>query len=186
MLVAKIRKAKLSDAKELSELAERIFRTAFSDQNSKENMRLHCESSYGEKIQSDEIANPNLLTLVAEVNGKLAAYVQLRWKHHLACLTGHRPGEILRFYVEQAWHGKGLAHKLMEACLKEFYKRNNDSAWLGVWENNPRGISFYKKFNFKEVGEQKFPVGKDIQRDVIMERPMALSCIRTNNKGEIE
>ena len=166
----KIRQAKLSDAKELAELAERIFRKAFTEQNSAEDMQLHCDSSYGEKIQSDEIANPKLVNLVAEDNGQLAAYAQLRWEDHPECLTGKNPGEILRFYVDQTWHGKGLAHQLMKACLKIFEQRKNHSVWLGVWENNIQGISFYKKFDFKEIGEHAFSLGKDIQRDIIMER----------------
>ena len=42
--------------------------------------------------------------------------------------------------------------------------------WLGVWEKNPKAISFYKKFGFVEVGDQVFPLGNDPQRDIVMKR----------------
>lgn len=44
--------------------------------------------------------------------------------------------------------------------------------WLGVWEENPRGIAFYRKAGFREVGRFLFHVGDDPQRDLIMVRDL--------------
>ena len=44
----------------------------------------------------------------------------------------------------------------------------SDCLWLGVWEDNPRAIAFYKKYDFTVVGEHIFTVGTDPQRDLIM------------------
>ena len=57
----------------------------------------------------------------------------------------------------------------MSACLGKIMQTDTDVVWLGVWEKNPRAIAFYRKFNFKEVGEHVFALGKDMQRDIIME-----------------
>ena len=48
-----------------------------------------------------------------------------------------------------------------------------DVVWLGVWEENPRGIAFYRKCGFAVVGSHIFVVGTDPQRDVLMARPCA-------------
>jgi ribosomal protein S18 acetylase RimI-like enzyme len=48
--------------------------------------------------------------------------------------------------------------------------RGSDAVWLGVWEHNPRAISFYRKFGFVEAGEQTFHPGRDPQRDIVMVR----------------
>ena len=169
----KVRPAKLSDAKELSELVAKIFRDTFADQSSVEDMEIHCQSTYGEKIQFDEIASHDCITLVADDSGQLVAYAQLRWGSHPECVSDQAPLEVQRLYVDKSWHGKGVAHDLMQACLDIIRDRKGHIAWLGVWENNSRAISFYKKYHFQEVGDQVFLLGHDAQRDIIMELHIA-------------
>lgn len=165
-----IRTAILSDAKNLAELAERTFVDAFGDQNSDEDIKLHCQSNFGEAIQTEEISNPDYVVLVVENDDDLVAYAQLRWGECPSCISANAPGEIQRIYVDKSWHGKGLAQELMAACLTIMVERSTDVVWLGVWEKNPRAISFYKKLSFREVGGHIFNLGKDRQQDIIMVR----------------
>jgi ribosomal protein S18 acetylase RimI-like enzyme len=44
--------------------------------------------------------------------------------------------------------------------------------WLGVWEHNPRGIAFYRKTGFVEVGTHDFYVGSDRQTDRVLVVPV--------------
>ena len=171
-MVEKIRLAKVSDAKNLASLAEATFRDAFSQFNSQENMDVHCAKSYGKTIQELEINNKNYITLVAEDNDKLIAYAQLRWNKKPQCISSERSGEVQRLYVDKNYHGSGIAHQLMTKCIEIYQQDSKDLVWLGVWENNPRAIAFYKKFGFKEVGEHKFLLGDDLQRDIIMARSL--------------
>ena len=141
--------------------------------NTVEHMKLHCRSSYGERIQAAEISNPGMVTLLSEDEESLLGYAQLRWGEVPDCIAAKRPGEIQRLYVIESWHGKGIAQALMSACIEEVEQRGSDAVWLGVWERNPRAISFYKKFDFVAVGEHTFPLGGDPQRDLIMVRAIA-------------
>lgn len=165
-----IRRAKSSDAKSLATLAESTFRDTFSKNNTEEDMDLHCRTSYGEAIQLREINNPSLVTLVCENDGELVGFAQVRWEASPLCVEAKNPGEIQRLYVAKNWHGCGLAHDLMRACISELKEHGSDVVWLGVWERNPRAIAFYKKFGFVEVGDHVFPLGTDPQRDIIMVR----------------
>ena len=168
--MSKIRKADFRDAGQLARVAEQTFRDAFAAQNAAEDMDMHCRSSYGVTIQASEIFASNMVTLVAEEAGRMIGYAQVRWDRHPACVEAASPGEIQRIYVEQAWHGRGVAQDLMHACLAEIERRGSDVAWLGVWERNPRAISFYRKLGFVEVGDHVFPLGRDPQRDIVMAR----------------
>lgn len=165
-----IRKANSIDAAPLAKLVEETFRATFGAMNSAENMDNHCHSSYSEVIQSCEINDPNVITLVVEDSKKLIAYAQLRWGATPDCISGKSPGEIQRLYVSSAYHGKGIAKNLMETCIQELKSLGKDVVWLGVWELNPRAISFYKKSGFVEVAEHIFNLGGDSQRDIIMQR----------------
>lgn len=168
-----IRKARYSDAKQLSQLAETTFRATFSAMNTAEDLDLHCQSSYSEAIQASEISDPSQMTLLSEDAGRLIGFAQLRWGNAPACVSGKYPGEIQRLYVVNDWHGKGVAQALMNACIEAIKQHGSDVIWLGVWERNPRAISFYQKCGFVEVGDHIFPVGNDPQRDLILVRSVA-------------
>ena len=168
-----IRKALPSDAKALAEIAEATFRATFSAMNTAEHMELHCQTNYGEHTQAAEISNPEMVTLVSEYESRMIGYAQMRWGSAPSCVSANSPGEIQRLYVVEDCHGKGIAQDLMNACIDEIKQRGSDAAWLGVWERNPRAISFYKKSGFVEVGDHTFSLGGDPQRDIIMVRPVA-------------
>lgn len=163
-----IRKAHPRDAMVLADFAELTFRITFGDMNTPEHMDLHCRNSYGEQIQSAEISNPGIVTLLSENEGKLVGYAQLRWGEAPGCVSAQRPSEIHRLYVADYWHGKGVGPMLMKACIDEIKHHGSDAVWLGVWEHNPKAIAFYKKFGFLEVGDHSFSVGGDPQRDIVM------------------
>ncbi len=167
-----IKKADLSDAMQLSLLAEETFRATFGVANTAEHMELHCSSSYGEKIQAEEISDSSIVTLLCMDDESLIGFAQLKWGEVPNCVTEKNSGEIQRLYVANHWHGKGVAQELMAACIEQIKQRGSDAIWLGVWENNPRAISFYKKLGFVEVGDHIFPLGGDPQRDIVMVRPI--------------
>ncbi len=168
-----IRLATAHDAAALAALAERTFRDTFAAQNSAHNMNQHCRTHYGADMQAAEIARDDLVTLVADVAGTLVAYAQLRLAAAPACVPGARPGEIQRFYVDRPWHGQGIAHTLMAACLQALTEQGCDTVWLGVWEHNPRAIAFYRRHGFTEVGEHCFALGDDPQRDILLARALS-------------
>jgi GNAT superfamily N-acetyltransferase len=133
-------------------------------------MAQHLASSYGPALQRAEIADPAMRTLLAEHEGAPVGFAQLRRSVPPACVTSPEPVEILRFYVDRPWHGRGVAQRLMEAALAEASALGAASVWLGVWEHNPRAAAFYRKYGFVEVGAQEFVVGQDRQRDLVMLR----------------
>ena len=138
--------------------------------NRAEDIDVHCRNSYGESIQDAEIRDPGRTTLVCETGDRLIAYGQLRWASAPACVVATRPAEVQRLYVDAPWHGKGVAQALMASLLGTAVAGGADVAWLGVWEKNPRAISFYGKSGFTVVGEHVFVLGSDPQRDLVLAR----------------
>ena len=159
-----------ADALELSVLAERTFRDAFEAVNTAADMQAHCAATYGEAIQRTEIRPTGRETWVADADGRLVAYVQLGLDAVSPVISGDRPIEIQRFYVDASRHGGGLAHAFMEHVLARAEASGFTAVWLGVWERNPQAIAFYRKWGFEAVGEQTFKLGNDLQRDLVMSR----------------
>jgi ribosomal protein S18 acetylase RimI-like enzyme len=168
----RIRPADESDALALSVLAERTFRAAFSESNTATNMHLHCGTYYGQALQLAEIRESSRETWVAETDNRLVAYVQLRLGAASPMISGERPVEIQRFYVDASHHGAGLAHQLMAHVLARAEAAGASALWLGVWERNSRALAFYRKWGFDVLGEHTFKLGDDPQRDLVMRRDM--------------
>lgn len=164
-----VRDAQAADAGALAALAERAFRDAFGAANSGSDMDEHCAENFSVERQLAEIVDPGMSTFVV-VDAALIAYGQLRWAAAPASVAATRPVEIYRLYVDRPWHGQGIAPMLMEALLERAREGKADAVWLGVWEHNPRAISFYRKAGFREIGEHCFMLGNDAQRDIIMSR----------------
>jgi diamine N-acetyltransferase len=172
----RIRRAQEDDALELSMLAERTFRAAFAESNTAADMQKHCASHYGQALQLAEIRESSRETWLAEAGARLVAYVQLRLDAASPVISGERPVEIERFYVDASYHGAGLAHQLMAHVLARAVALGSAVAWLGVWERNQRALAFYRKWRFDVVGEHIFKLGDDPQRDLVMRRDVGCSA----------
>ena len=162
-----IRKAEPSDAGPLAELAARTFRDTFAADSRPEDMATHLALAYGPGQQLAEITAPGACTLLAESIGPIA-FAQLRPGATPACVTSDDPVELQRFYVDQAWHGLGVAQRLMQAALAEAAMMGARSVWLGVSKRNLRAKAFYRKCGFVDVGSYEFRLGQDVQTDRLM------------------
>ena len=164
-----IRRAVPEDAEPLAALAARTFRDTFEADNRPEDLAAHEAQSYSTAQQLGEITSADIVTFLAICDGP-AAFAQLRHGPTPACVSSSRPFELWRFYVDHAWHGRGVAGQLMQAALEEAAATGATEVWLGVWERNPRAIAFYRKFGFVDVGAHEFRLGADVQTDRVMVR----------------
>ena len=166
--MTKLRPALPGDAPSLAVLAERTFRETFGSRNSPENMDLHCAKVFGTDIQLREIEDRALRTTLADADGRMVGFSQLRIPSAQANVEARRAAEISRIYVLADWHGHGVAQDLMRDALATATRDDCDCLWLGVWEHNPRAMAFYRKFGLEVVGTHAFMLGLDRQRDLIM------------------
>ena len=165
-----IRKATSADAEALSELALRIFLDTFAAQNNPEDIELHAARSYSRDVQLDEINDPSLTYLIAEVDGEPAGFAMIGLPRSESCIRFDAPIELFRFYVDKEWHGKGIAQPMMQACEKVARSLGGKTICLGVWLENPRAIRFYEKIGFRKEGTQAYLLGNDVQTDWVMAR----------------
>jgi ribosomal protein S18 acetylase RimI-like enzyme len=154
-----------TDAAVLAKFAARTFADAFAADNRPEDLQAHLASSYGVAQQSAELADPDVITLLAYRANELIAYAQVRRRTVPACVTQAHAVELHRFYVDRSAHGGGVAAELMTAVHDAAQALGGRHLWLGVWERNARAIAFYAKAGFTRVGSHDFHVGADRQTD---------------------
>jgi ribosomal protein S18 acetylase RimI-like enzyme len=165
-----IRRATIDDAEVLSVLGALLFEQAFGAANTPEDMRAFLTSTFSPAAQRAEIRDSERATFVAESNGVAIGYAVLRCDRRGDGVVGERPVEVHRIYVDREWHGRRVGEALMTACVEQARVWDGDVLWLGVWQENPRAISFYTRSGFDKVGVQSFLLGTDLQQDFVMAR----------------
>ena len=168
----RVRPAGAPDAPWLAALAERTFRETYTAHNTPDDMERYVAAHFGAALQETELRDPRRITLVAEDAGRAAGYAQLTRGPAPESVTGPAPMEIVRFYVDRPWHGRGVAQTLMAATASTAHAAGARTLWLGVWERNERAIAFYRKSGFADVGTKIFVLGTDHQRDLVLARPL--------------
>ena len=154
---------------QLAEFGARTFYESFAADNSVDDMRRHLESAWSPQKQLAELRDPDIDTFVAaDASGQWLGFAQLRANKVSEGVPAQGSIELWRFYVDQRFHGKGVAGGLMENAKQRARRRGASSLWLGVWERNERAKAFYAKHGFKQVGRQVFVVGSDPQTDHVM------------------
>ncbi|HXL80747.1 MAG TPA: GNAT family N-acetyltransferase [Pyrinomonadaceae bacterium] len=168
-----VRRGKANDASLLAELGARTFSETFAPDNTAEDMTAYLAASFNPTQQAAELADPDCLFLIAETNSFVVGYAMLRFGNVLDSVTGDTPIELVRLYVSQESLGSGVGAALMKACINEAKQRGYETLWLGVWEHNHRARTFYRKWNFYEVGTHIFQLGDDPQTDILMQRAVS-------------
>lgn len=167
-----IRRAAPDDAVLLAELAARLFRDTFAAENTAEDMALYEKTAFSEAAFRAELSRDDHAMLVVEDGHEPIGYAALIRGSKDEAVRADRPAEIQRFYVDRSRHGRGVAQSLMAACLEHADVWQCDVVWLGVWERNARAIAFYERQGFRRVGRKTFTLGRDVQHDYVMARPV--------------
>lgn len=165
-----IRRANPEDAGLLTTLGARTFSETFAADNTPEDMAAYLTANFNLAQQTAELNDPASTFLIAEVGGLAAGYAQLHVGKPAEGVAGAKPVELVRLYVLREWLGRGVGEALMRACVNEARQAGHGTIWLGVWEQNARAQTFYRKWDFRAVGEHVFQLGSDSQRDIVMER----------------
>ena len=170
MVRAEIRHAVAADAGALSEFAAASFEATFGAATPAADMAAYLIDAFGETQQAREIADPAVVTLVAEAN-TLCGYAQL--------MMEPAPGrddatavKLSRFYLAPEQHGSGLAARLFDTVREEALRMGGSMLWLTVWEHNHRAIRFYQRRGCTIAGSIDFMVGNDRQVDHVMVLPL--------------
>jgi diamine N-acetyltransferase len=169
----RIRLATVADAATLAELARRLFVETFGAANTPENMRTYLESAFSVEKQGSELADAEHATLLTlDDHDTPIGYAMLKRGRPATGVSGHSPVELERIYLDKRWHGRGIADVMMARCIEQAHEWGADVLWLGVWQKNPRAISFYRRSGFATVAEQTFMLGDDLQMDFVMARSL--------------
>ncbi len=152
----------------LQHISKQTFLKTFSDSNSEENMKKYLEEGFSVEKLTAELNNPDSEFYFALFNREVIGYLKVNFGISQTELKDEKALEIERIYVLQEFHGKRVGQILFEKALDLAKYKSCNYVWLGVWEENQRAISFYKKNGFSEFDKHIFKLGDDEQTDIMM------------------
>ena len=163
-----IRKITLSDINELQSISRQTFFDTFSVGNTEENMTKYLDEGLSIEKLTAELNDKNAEFYFATLDGNVIGYLKLNFGQSQTELRDDKALEIERIYVLKEYHGKNVGQLLYNKAIQIARQKNADYVWLGVWEENPRAINFYKKNGFVEFEKHIFKLGNDEQTDIMM------------------
>jgi len=161
-------KASENDLTVLQKIGRETFKETFSEENTEENMKKYLEEGFSEEKLSTELKNDNSEFYFAKLEGNVIGYLKLNFGVSQTELKDQKALEIERIYVLKEYHGKQVGQLLYQKAIDIAKEKQMKYVWLGVWEKNPRAISFYKKNGFVEFDKHVFILGNDKQTDIMM------------------
>ena len=163
-----IKRATINDIQQLQKIARRTFIETFAAANTEENMKKYLEEGLSAEKIAAELIDPNTEFYFATYNNKTIGYLKLNFGQSQTELQDDAALEIERIYVLKEFHGKKVGQELFEKAMQVAQQKKANYLWLGVWEENPRAIRFYKKNGFVEFDKHLFKLGDDEQTDIMM------------------
>lgn len=162
------KKIALDDLEKLQKIGRQTFEETFSESNSKENMRNYLEEGFSKEKLTAELNNKDSEFYFAILKDEVIGYLKVNFGESQTELKDSKALEIERIYVSKEFHGKSVGQILYDKAIEIAKQKGSEYVWLGVWEENPRAISFYKKNGFVEFDKHIFRLGDDEQTDIMM------------------
>lgn len=168
MKIPSIKKIELSEIQKLQRVGRETFYETFAKENAEENMALYLEEKFSIDQLTSELTNPNSKFYFASIDDQILGYLKVNFGEAQTELKDQNGLEIERIYVLKEFHGLKVGQLLYDKALQIAKKSNLNYIWLGVWEENHRALSFYKKNGFIEFDKHIFRLGDDEQTDLLM------------------
>lgn len=140
-----ISKASLDDLKAIQLIAKETFFETFAEANTEEDMKKYLSENFTDAKVTTELSNPDSQFCIAWDGEIPIGYLKVNSGQAQTELQDANSIEIERIYVKNAYHGKKVGQLLYEKALEIAKAQKKKYLWLGVWEENPKAIRFYKK-----------------------------------------
>jgi ribosomal protein S18 acetylase RimI-like enzyme len=167
--VVVVRDAIEEDVAEICQIGTRAFIQEFGHSAEPHDIQTYLEGAYSESAILSDLNDTNKHTLVATIGNTVIGFTMLNRSSSEPCIE-HLSStvELQRLYVSPDFQGIG-AGKLLAQRLETIAKETGyNHIWLGVWEENHRACTVYKRLGFEKIGKHDFAVGSNIQSDWIL------------------
>jgi len=162
-----IRIASERDAEEINTFGRATFISTYTKHNTHVDMQLYLNNQFTINKLREELSDPAHCYITANLENRIVGYT-----HLLKQYLESRQDNVIRMnriYVDTSYQKRRIGSMLMKAAIQYVQNQEFKCLVLGVWEKNTQALAFYKKWGFQIFGDEIFLLGKDEQRDILLE-----------------
>lgn len=172
METIQIKRCSAADVDALQKIGRQTFEETFAASNTEANMQQYLKDGFSREKLLAEINDPGAEFYFAVIDQEVIGYLKINSGDSQTELKDNKALEIERIYVLAQYHGLKVGQLLYEKAMQIAIDKGAAYVWLGVWEENPRAISFYRKNGFTEFDKHVFKLGDDEQIDIMMKKEL--------------
>ena len=157
-----------SQVSALQVLAKRTYTAAFAHKNKPGVLYTYYKEAFTKRQLLRELHHPESHWYFAQSRSHLFGYLKFNEGSAQTEFQEPQGMEIERIYVDLPFLGKGIGAQLINFSIAKAISRKKTYIWLGVWEQNPQAIRFYKNQGFEITGTHDYDMVAEVQTDYIM------------------
>lgn len=157
----KIYRAKVEEVPEIKKVLSETWVDTYGRTYSQETIQKVTTEWHNPELLASQIQNPDFFFGIAKEDNHIVGLTTVRKLDEETIM-------MYRLYVHPDYQRHGIGTKLMEEAIKSF--PGAKKLRIEVEEQNQKGISFYRKQGFKELGKKIEKVGNDTLPTVEMEK----------------
>ena len=169
----KIREAAVSDAIHIALLGRITYTESHGKyiENKEHLLKFYDENYSVSRIRKEINDKENLFWIVFSDELPIG-FAKLSLHQEYPELKITNACKLQRLYILNDFIGLKVGSQLQEIILKKARDLNFKNIWLTVYYKNKKGIHFYKKYGFKEVGSIDFFVGKSNYPNLVFNKKL--------------
>ncbi|MCL7754399.1 GNAT family N-acetyltransferase [Polaribacter sp. Z022] len=168
-----IRRATVSDATYIALLGRITYTESHGDYiEDKQNLLDFYNTHYSVAQIKKELNDENNVFWIVFSNDLPIGFAKLCLNENHENKTDTKYCKLQRLYILNDFISLKIGSQLQEKILQKATELNFKTIWLTAYYKNTKGIKFYKKYGFKEIGSIDFYVGETNYENLIFAKEL--------------
>lgn len=151
-----IRAASPQDALCIGVLGMQVFLDTYATQGIRSAIATEALQAFAPATISRLMTEPGSALVVAETNGHLVGFAQIKLRAGHAMLPSSNVAELQRLYIQERFTGRGIGYQLLQAGEQHAAMAGASLLWATVWVGNERALGFYPRRGYELLGSPTY------------------------------
>ncbi|MFL1490762.1 GNAT family N-acetyltransferase [Pseudomonas antarctica] len=170
-----MRDAIAEDAVCIGVLGMQVFLDTYATEGIRSSIANEALQAFAPQTMAQLIAQPGVSVMVAEVNGHLVGFAQVKLNACHLMIDAVDAAELQRLYIQERFTGLGLGWQLLLAAEQHAARGGAALLWATVWVGNERALGFYPRCGYEVLGSPTYTFQGETHGNRLFGKPLVLS-----------
>ncbi|WP_299437026.1 GNAT family N-acetyltransferase [uncultured Aquimarina sp.] len=157
-----IRIATIDDVSNISFLGKKTFDQAFGhlfrDRN---DLITYLEKTFSIEKLKNSITKSHNVYWIAFYGEIAVGYAKIQLGTQSEFIDSKQVCKLQKLYILKEYLSNGIGAQLNQLIFDKAIRNTSEYIWLSVLKSNERAVAFYKRDDYKIVGDHPFSIGKE-------------------------